>query len=116
MQAHIVHLDPQQAPSTLMLECAFSLKHRLCGLLGKAPLLQAQGLWIRPCNSVHSCFMGFAIDVLYLNRQQQVVGIRSNLRPWRFSLCRKAYSVVELAAGEAQRLNIHLGDRLACDC
>lgn len=99
----------------LSLTPAFSLLARLRGLLGHSGLEPNQGLWIRPCNSVHSCFMSFSIDVLYLNRQKQVIRIHSQLRPWRFSFCGRAHSVIELAAGEAARLGIRLGDTLSCE-
>jgi len=59
--------------------------------------------------------MRFAIDVLYLDNRGLVLDIRHNLRPWSFSVCWKAASVVELSAGECRRLEIEPGDRLQCD-
>lgn len=115
MNAQLIHQDSRRSPSDLQLEPAFSTLRRLRGLLGKPVLAPAHGLWIRPCNSVHSCFMGAAIDVLYLDRQQRILRIQPALAPWRFSLCWRARSVLELAAGEARRLGIEPGDRLLCD-
>ncbi|WXL25589.1 DUF192 domain-containing protein [Ectopseudomonas mendocina] len=98
----------------LELTLADSLLSRLKGLLGRAGLNPAEGIWISPCNSVHCFFMRFAIDVVYLDSNHQIVAIRPNLAPWRISLCWKAKSVIELAAGECQRLGITPGDKIKC--
>jgi uncharacterized membrane protein (UPF0127 family) len=83
------------------------------GLLGRARLDRGHGMLIRPTWSVHTAFMRFAIDVLFLDRQLTVVGIERRLRPWRAAVQRGAYSALELAAGESERLKIEVGDRLA---
>ena len=113
MNAHIVH----QAGGTtsLRLERAATLWARLRGLLGRRGLGAGEGLWITPCNSVHCCFMQFAIDVLYLDAERRILAIRHELRPWRFSACWRAHSVIELAAGECRRLHIQPGDSLRCE-
>ena len=86
---------------------------RLRGLIGRAPLEPGEGLLIVPCNCIHTHFMRFPIDVLYLNRDQEVVGIDHALRPWRFGhIYRGARSVVELPAGSAKATNTQVGDRL----
>jgi uncharacterized membrane protein (UPF0127 family) len=59
--------------------------------------------------------MHFAIDVLYLDAEQRIIHIRHELGPWRFSVCWRAHSVIELAAGECRRLNIKPGDSLRCE-
>jgi uncharacterized membrane protein (UPF0127 family) len=83
------------------------------GLLGRARLERGHGMLIRPTWSVHTAFMRFAIDVLFLDRQLTVVGIERRLRPWRAAMQRGAHSALELAAGESERLKIEVGDRLA---
>ena len=83
------------------------------GLLGRAGLPRGQGMLIRPTWSVHTAFMRFAIDVLFLDRELTVVGIKRRLRPWRAAAQRGAHSALELAAGESERLKIEVGDRLA---
>ncbi len=83
------------------------------GLLGRAGLDRGHGMLIRPTWSVHTAFMRFAIDVLFLDRQLTVVGIERRLRPWRAAMQRGAHSALELAAGESERLKIEVGDRLA---
>jgi uncharacterized membrane protein (UPF0127 family) len=85
------------------------------GLLGRRSLEPDEGILLRPAGSVHTFFMRFAIDVLFLDRELVVVGIEPELRPWRTSGRRGAKSVVELAAGECARRGVVVGDRLAVD-
>lgn len=115
MNSRIVHATAAREPTALQLEHAATPWTRLRGLLGRRQLDAARGLWIRPCNSVHCCFMRFAIDVLYLDAEQRILRIHHTLRPWRFSLCWSAHSVIELAAGECRRLQIEPGDLLKCE-
>lgn len=86
---------------------------RLRGLLGSAGLRPGDGLLIRPTSSIHTCFMRFAIDAVFLDRDLVVVGVVPELRPWRVAARRGAKLVLELAAGECRRLGIRPGDRLA---
>ena len=111
IHAHIHHAHGK---TELTLRRAFSLPQRLRGLLGQPELPPAHGLWIRPCNSVHSFFMCVAIDVLYLDAEQRIITIRPHLKPWRMSACFGARSVIELPAGECLRLGIQPGDTLTC--
>lgn len=112
MPCQLIHADGSQQP--LALEQAISLWPRLKGLLGRNRLPPAQGIWLKPCNSVHCLFMRFSIDVLYLDAAQRIIAIRADLKPWQLSLCWPAKSVVELAAGECQRLSITIGDQIQC--
>ncbi len=91
---------------------ACSFLSRLKGLLFSQPLPPARGLLIQPCYSVHTFFMGYTIDVLFLDKQGYVIKIVPQLRPWRAASCRKAYQTLELFSGEAARLNIQPGDKL----
>lgn len=84
---------------------------RLRGLLGRTGLSPGTGLLITPCSAVHTAFMRFPIDVVFLDRMQRVVGLREALPPWRIAGCRHAAKVLELPAGEARRLRLGLGDR-----
>lgn len=96
------------------LELALRLGQRLRGLLGRSPLAAGEGLLIRPCNGVHTFFMGYPIDVLFLDRQGQVVAAQRDLRPWRLtSLVAGAEATLELAAGAARRSGTRTGDRLS---
>jgi uncharacterized membrane protein (UPF0127 family) len=85
---------------------------RLKGLLGRKGLEPGEGLLLRPASSVHTCFMRFTIDVVFLDRELQVVGLAENLRPWRAAVRRGAKAVLELPGGECARRGIRPGDRL----
>jgi uncharacterized protein len=85
---------------------------RLKGLLGRPRLGTDEGLLIRPTSAIHTCFMRFPIDVVFLDRRLVVVGVVTDLRPWRFAARRGAKSVLELAAGEITRRGIRAGERL----
>ena len=85
---------------------------RMRGLLGRPELPAGDGIWIRPTNSIHMLFMRFAIDAVFLDRDDVVVRIVPSLRPWRMATCRRARSVIELRTGECESRRIKLGDRL----
>lgn len=85
---------------------------RNTGLLKHTTLPEGEGLWIVPTQGVHTFFMKFPIDVLYLNKAKQVLKIRPAMAAWRLSLCLKAHSVVELPAGRAERTGTVVGDQL----
>ena len=85
---------------------------RRTGLLKHTGLAAGDGLWIVPCESVHSFFMKFTIDVLYLDRQHKVKKIRPEMVPWRASACLTAHSVLELPAGTIARTGTAAGDQL----
>jgi uncharacterized membrane protein (UPF0127 family) len=91
-----------------------SAKRRV-GLLKHTELKQGKGLWIVPCESVHSFFMKFTIDVLYLDRAKKVRGMRPNMKPWRLSACLPAHSVLELPAGTIERTGTQKGDQLSLE-
>ena len=82
------------------------------GLLGRASLPSGEGILLRPAGSVHTFFMRFPIDVVFLDREAVVVGIEPSLRPWKTSGRRGAKAVVEIAAGECERRGVQVGDRL----
>ena len=86
---------------------------RLRGLLGRRELPAGEGLLIRPAGAVHTSFMRFAIDVVFLDRELTVVGVVDGLEPWRAAGRRGARAVLELAAGERATRAISPGDRLA---
>ena len=92
---------------------AATFKTRLRGLLGRRGLAPGEGLLIRPTNSIHTFFMRFAIDVVFLDRSGVVVKLVSNLRPWRVAFAPRGRAALELRAGEAEARGIRLGDRLA---
>jgi len=85
---------------------------RMRGLLGKSQLPAEEGVLLRPAGSVHTFFMRFAIDAVFLDRDLRVLGVAERLRPWRAAGRRGAKVVVELAAGEAGRRGVRTGDVL----
>jgi uncharacterized membrane protein (UPF0127 family) len=86
---------------------------RLKGLLGRRELPAGDGIFIRPAPSIHTAFMRFPIDAVFVDRDLTVVGVVDELRPWRAAGRRGAHAVLELAAGERVRRGIEPGDRLS---
>lgn len=92
---------------------AGSLWARTVGLLGRGELAADEGLWLVPCNGVHTFGMHFALDVLTLDMEGRVVSLQADVPPNRF--CRPARggrSVVELKAGTLRIHGVQVGDRL----
>jgi uncharacterized membrane protein (UPF0127 family) len=85
---------------------------RMKGLLGRKSLEPGEGMLIRPAPSIHTFFMRFPIDAVFLSKDGEVLKVASNVQPWRIRSCRGAHSVLELAAGEARRRGIAAGQRL----
>lgn len=94
-------------------EMADTALRRMRGLLGRSGLEPGEGILLKPAPGIHTWFMRFAIDAVFVDEQLEVVGVREDLGPWRFARARGARSVLELAAGETRRLGIGTGDRLA---
>jgi hypothetical protein len=93
-------------------EVADQASTRRKGLLGRNDLPSGDALWIVPCESVHTFFMRFSIDIVYLDRDLKVRKARSNVAPWRLSACLSAHSVIELASGTIQSTRTRQGDQL----
>jgi hypothetical protein len=91
---------------------ATSMWSRFWGLLGRRSLANDEALLIDPCNSVHTFFMRFPIDVLFLDEDDRVLKITSELRPFRVAIGRGARRVLETAAGRAASVGVRVGDTL----
>jgi uncharacterized membrane protein (UPF0127 family) len=85
---------------------------RLRGLMGRRSLPLGEGLLLKPTPSIHTFFMRFAIDAVFLDAGMNVLAVRPDLAPWRMSGRRRARAVLELPGGEASRVGIHAGTRL----
>jgi uncharacterized protein len=85
---------------------------RLRGLLGRDGLEPGEGLLLRPASAVHTYFMRFPIDVVFLDRALVVLGISGGVDPWRATSQRGAKAVLELPAGESSRRGLSVGDQL----
>ena len=94
-------------------EIASSFWARLKGLIGRPGLPEGSALAIRPCNSVHSCFLTVGLDVGHLDAEGRVVHVLHDLRPWRFGpLVWNSAWVVELPAGTARATGLQIGDQV----
>jgi uncharacterized protein len=94
------------------LEVADSGPKRNKGLLGRESIASGGGLWILPCEAVHTFWMQFSIDLIYLDRNKRIRKFVSELPPWRLSACLLAHSVVELPAGTIRNSQTQFGDTL----
>lgn len=83
-------------------QVARTFAERAKGLIGRRALAPGEGLLILRCNAIHTCFMRFAIDAVFLDREDRVVRVVRNVRPWRLFVFGgwRAAKVLELAAGQ----------------
>ena len=93
-------------------EAAFDLADRLRGLLGRASLAPGTALIIAPCSAVHTFAMQFPIDVIFAARDGRVLKVRRALGADTVTQARRAFAAIEMAAGEAYRHGVEVGDRL----
>ena len=94
------------------IEIADTSAKRRMGLLKRSGLAPGEGLWILPCESVHTFFMKFPIDLVYLDKKCAVRKVRHAVGPWRMSACFTAHSILELPAGAARASGTIAGDQL----
>ncbi len=91
---------------------ARSFWKRFKGLMMRGTLPEGEALLIEPSGSIHTAFMRFPIDVVFLSRERQVMKVVPAIRPWRLAFS-KAHGALELPAGGAAKAGVELGDRLA---
>lgn len=97
----------------LKIKAATSFLRRATGLLGYARLEQDEGMFIAPCSDVHTWFMRFPIDVVFLNSANVVLEVKDAVKPFKFVFGPKGTtSVLELAAGAAVVWGIKRNDKL----
>ncbi|HUY95684.1 MAG TPA: DUF192 domain-containing protein [Terracidiphilus sp.] len=82
------------------------------GLLGRTGLEEGEGLWIVPCEAVHTFGMRFAIDLVYLDRGRRVLKVRHGVVPSRISGCFRAHSILELRPGTIAATSTEPGDQM----
>jgi uncharacterized membrane protein (UPF0127 family) len=86
---------------------------RVVGLLADKQLAEGDGLWIMPCNSIHSFAMRFVFDAIFLDKELRVVHLLPEMKAWRVSpMIFTAKSVLELPAGTIARSGTEVGDVL----
>ena len=87
---------------------------RLVGLLRDKALAPGDGLWIIPCNSIHSFWMKFVFDAVFLDKDLRVVHLMPEMKPWRISpMILSAKSVLEIPTGLIAQSGTALGDQFA---
>lgn len=92
---------------------AQDFKSRSIGLLGRQGLDKDEGLLIKPCNSIHTFFMKFSIDAIFLDKSGHIVKIATGIKPWR--LCGAiltGYMVLETSAASQAKELSSLGDMI----
>ena len=96
-----------------VVEVADSHVARAVGLLGRKELPMGRGIWIKPCKSIHTFFLKFAIDVAYIDAEGTVVKTCAHLRPFRISIGgRRAQSALELPSGFLELARLQPGEKL----
>jgi hypothetical protein len=102
---------PQACPDTppLSVQRATGFWSRLAGLLARAELRKGEALLLLPCRGVHTLFMPYSIDVVFIDRAGRVLDVTEDLAPWRARFCRRAHAVLELRAGQAASYGIAAG-------
>lgn len=93
-------------------ELALTRHARRRGLLGRGRLDADAAMLIAPCIAVHTAFLRFPIDVVFVDRAGRAVQIAHELRPWRIAASVRAHAVIELAAGRLRASGVEIGDRL----
>jgi len=95
------------------LRIAGSFKERLTGLMFRKSIGSSEGLMLMGCNAIHTCFMRFSLDVVFMDMNYRVVYIKEKIKPWRQSgFIHKAHIALELPEGTVNKKNIAVGDIL----
>jgi uncharacterized protein len=102
--------DRTGLPIVTELEIAVDSASRRKGLLGRDGLAESTGIVIAPTNAVHTFFMRFPIDIVFVTRTGRVLKVRSAVPARRIAIALRAFAVVELAAGCAARVGLRPGD------
>lgn len=112
MQRVAIYKDTSTQVIASQVQHANRLWSRLRGLLVRSALQPQEGLLLTPCNSIHTFFMRYNIDVIFLDGNGVVVKCVAGIKPWRWAGSYKARHALELAAGAISRCSIAKGDKL----
>ncbi len=104
--------SPDNSHIKLQVWRADTVLTRMRGLLGRAMLQEQEGLWITPCNAIHTWGMRYALDICFLDRQGVIIELVKNKAPWGMSACFSSYATLELKAGEIDRQQLNIGMQL----
>ena len=91
---------------------ALTRAERRHGLLGRDSLDRSAALVLSPCWSIHTMFMRFPIDVVFVDREGRALRIVRELTPWRIAVAPRAHAVIELPAGSLKARDVRVGDEL----
>lgn len=95
------------------LRIAQSLWSRIRGLIAYPELEPNQALWIPQCRSIHTCFMQYSIDCVFVSSEGRVVRVLPRISPWRMTGIQwGATAVIEMRSGQSESLRIRLGEVL----
>ncbi|WP_330832693.1 DUF192 domain-containing protein [Piscinibacter sp.] len=86
---------------------------RLAGLLARPELRKGEALYLQPCRGVHTFFLSYDIDVVFLDGEQRVIQVVADLKPWRTAMCPRAQAALELRGGQAHQYGIAAGQVLS---
>ncbi len=112
---HAQTMDGRVVVSHLMVANAFWPRFR--GLMFYKHFGVNDGLFLTPCQSVHTCFMNMPIDVLFLGEDNQIVYVIEQMRPWAFSrYVKRAKTVLECYSGTFAQSHLKIGDKLNICC
>lgn len=104
--------------SVLLKKCriADTFFSRLMGLMGKKQIPQDEAIVFPRCNSIHTFFMRFPIDVIFVSAEGKVVALSEAVGPWRLILPKaRVKHTIEMRAARAKELGISVGDTLGCE-
>lgn len=94
------------------LEAAVDSRSRRAGLLGRRSMPARSALLLAPCNAIHTCFMQFPIDVVFVARDGRVLKSVRRLGAWRVAMSVSAFATIELPAGALEQVDLARDDRL----
>jgi uncharacterized membrane protein (UPF0127 family) len=109
IRLRVANLSRNTVLATSM-ELADSSPKRNKGLLGRSRLAPGEGLWILPCEAIHTFGMKFPIDLVYLDGKNRIKKLCRDVPPWRLSVCLSARSVLELPSGAIRETKTRPGD------
>jgi len=86
---------------------------RLKGLMFRVKPIVDEGVLLNPCNSIHMFFMFFPIDVVFLNKQNEIISLHNNVKPWTVIFpIKNAVSALELPVGTIVKYSLQVGESI----
>lgn len=113
MKSFLVNKSRNEKQIATSVEHATGFSQRLLGLMGKANMPSEHALWIANCPSIHTFFMRFPIDAIFVDKNLRVKAVYHSMQPWRVSrYVLGADSVFELKGGTLNETSVQVGDQL----